>query len=105
MRIGNPSIIFPAIEQTFVSALRRAQNLSLIFFRWFALIRIWSPWLAPRQGKKHFALDKEAVICSFMELGGRHLVLLAISGVQDVMTLFKSDGDGNVVLNVRRLVI
>ena len=40
-----------------------------------------------------------------MEQGGRHLVLLAISGVQDVMTLFKSDQDGNVVLNVRRLVI
>lgn len=40
-----------------------------------------------------------------MEPGGRHLVLLAISGVQDVMTLFKSDQDGNVVLNVRMLVI
>jgi hypothetical protein len=73
--------------------------------RWFALIRIWSPWLAPRQGKTHFALDEEAVVCSFMEPGGRHLVLLAISGVQDVMTLFKSDEEGNVVLNVCRLVI
>jgi len=73
--------------------------------RWFALIRIWSPWLAPRQGKTRFALDKEAVVCSFMEPGGRHLVLLAISGVQDVMTLFKSDQEGNVVLNVCRLLI
>jgi hypothetical protein len=35
-----------------------------------------------------------------MEPGGRHLVLLGISGVQDVMTLFRSDADGNVVLNV-----
>jgi hypothetical protein len=77
----------------------------LILLRWFAIIRIWSPWLAPRQGKTHFALDKDAVVCSFMEPGGRHLVLLAISGVQDVMTLFKSDKDGNVVLNVRGVVI
>jgi DNA integrity scanning protein DisA with diadenylate cyclase activity len=35
-----------------------------------------------------------------MEPGGRHLVLLGISGVQDVMTLFRSDENGNVVLNV-----
>lgn len=68
--------------------------------RWFALIRIWTPWLAPRQGKSHFELDKEGVMCSFMEPGGRHLVLLAISGVNDVMTLLKSDSDGNVVLEV-----
>lgn len=66
--------------------------------RWFALIRIWTPWLAPRQGKSHFELDKEGVLCSFMEPGGRHLVLLAISGVNDVMTLFKSDSYGNVVI-------
>jgi hypothetical protein len=35
-----------------------------------------------------------------MESGGRHLVLLAISGVQDIMTLFRSDEEGNVVLSV-----
>ena len=84
---------------------QKASPKSLTICRWFALIRIWSPWLAPRQGKKHFALDKDAVLCSFMEPGGRHLVLLAISGVQDVMTLFRSDLNGNVVLNVRRTMI
>jgi hypothetical protein len=88
-----------------VTDVRQTRNLRLIALRWFALIRIWSPWLAPRQGKSHFSLDKDAVVCSFMETGGRHLVLLAISGVQDVMTLFRSDQDGNVVLNVSRLVI
>ncbi|KAH7327176.1 glycoside hydrolase superfamily [Rhexocercosporidium sp. MPI-PUGE-AT-0058] len=71
------------------------------FSRWFALIRIWSPWLAPRQGKSVFGLDKEAVMCSFLSLTGKHLVLLAITGVEDVMTLFKSDSDGNVVLHIR----
>jgi hypothetical protein len=68
--------------------------------RWFALIRIWSPWLAPRQGKSTFGLDKEAVTASFLSLTGKHLVLLGISGVGDVMTLFTSDSDGNVVLRV-----
>jgi hypothetical protein len=67
--------------------------------RWFALIRIWSPWLAPRQGKAHFDLDKEAVMCSFLSLTGKHLVLLAISGVDDVMTLLTSI-DGAVNLHV-----
>ncbi|KAI9640029.1 hypothetical protein NHQ30_011591 [Ciborinia camelliae] len=69
--------------------------------RWFALIRIWTPWLAPRQGKTAFDLDKEAVTCSFLSSEGKHIVLLAISGVDNVMTLFKSDGDGRVVLAVR----
>ncbi|KAL5327651.1 hypothetical protein ACEPPN_005352 [Leptodophora sp. 'Broadleaf-Isolate-01'] len=71
------------------------------FSRWFALVRIWSPWLAPRQGKSVFGLDKEAVMCSFLSLTGKHLVLLAITGAEDVMTLFKSDSDGNVVLHIR----
>lgn len=39
-------------------------------------------------------------MCSFLSLTGKHLVLLAISGVDDVMTLFTSDADGNVVLHV-----
>lgn len=69
-------------------------------FRWFALVRIWSPWLAPRQGKEHFQLDKEAVCVSFCSLGGKHLVLLAISGVDDIMSMFISDDAGNVVLRV-----
>ena len=67
--------------------------------RWFALVRIWDPWLAPRQGKTYFELDKEAVLCSFLSQTGRHLVLLAISGVDDVMTLFTST-NGAVNLHV-----
>ncbi|RAL62192.1 hypothetical protein DID88_002676 [Monilinia fructigena] len=69
--------------------------------RWFALIRIWTPWLAPRQGKTVFDLDKEAVTCSFLSSEGKHIVLLAISGINNVMTLFKSDSDGKVVLRAR----
>lgn len=37
---------------------------------------------------------------SFLSLSGKHLVLLAISGVDDVMTVFKSDSEGNVIMRV-----
>jgi hypothetical protein len=37
---------------------------------------------------------------SFLSLTGKHLVLLAMSGVEDVMSLFTSDAEGNVVLHV-----
>lgn len=69
--------------------------------RWFALVRLWAPWLAPRQGRTRFELDNEAVLCSFLSTEGKHLVLLAISGIDNVMTTFKSDQDGNVILRVR----
>jgi hypothetical protein len=39
-------------------------------------------------------------MCSFLSLSGKHLVLLAISGVEDMMSMFISDTDGNVVLRV-----
>jgi len=68
--------------------------------RWFALVRLWAPWLAPRQGRSHFELDNEAVLASFMSAEGKHLVLLAISGVDNVMTTFKSNQNGNVLLRV-----
>lgn len=72
----------------------------LIFGRWFSLIRIWSPWLAPRHGASKLELDKDAILCAFMNSKGQHLVLLAISGTNDVMSLFRSDEDGNVILHV-----
>ncbi|KAI9743585.1 MAG: hypothetical protein M1818_002900 [Claussenomyces sp. TS43310] len=71
------------------------------FIKWFALVRIWTPWLCPRQGRNNFGLDKEGILCSFLNSRGRHLVLLAISGVEDVLTTFASDGQGNVILKVR----
>ncbi|KAH0137775.1 glycoside hydrolase family 36 protein, partial [Aureobasidium melanogenum] len=36
------------------------------FTRWFSLVRLWSPWLAPRQGKDKFHLDKDAILASFL---------------------------------------
>jgi hypothetical protein len=39
-------------------------------------------------------------MCSFLDSQGRHLVLMAISGVEDILAIFESDEAGNVVLSV-----
>ena len=71
------------------------------FTRWFALVRIWSPWLAPRHGKGIFQPQEDAIFCSFLRWDGLHLVLLAVSGIDDVLTVFKHDGHGNVLASSR----
>lgn len=74
---------------------------ALTCFRWFSLVRIWAPWLAPRHGKAKFELDKDAVLSAFVNSKGEHLVLLAVSGVNDTMTTFRSDDAGHVQLRLR----
>lgn len=71
------------------------------FARWFALVRLWSPWLAPRQGSSPFALDKEAILASFQRDDGSHLAILAVSGLDDVLTTLNHDGAGNVTIDSR----
>ncbi|THW41129.1 raffinose synthase protein-like protein Sip1 [Aureobasidium pullulans] len=71
------------------------------FTRWFSLVRLWSPWLAPRQGRDKFHLDKDAVLAAFLRHDGAHVVCLAISGVEDVLTVFQHDDDGNMVIQAR----
>ncbi len=68
---------------------------------WLALVRLWSPWLAPRHGKGIFFPDKDTILCSFLRRDGLHLVLLAMSGIEDVLTVFKPAGDGNVIISSR----
>jgi len=71
------------------------------FSRWFALVRLWSPWLAPRQGKDKFQPDKETVVASFQREDGYHLVVLAVSGLDDTLTTLNHDGDGGIVIDSR----
>ncbi len=52
--------------------------------RWFALVRLWTPWLAPRQGQLSLDLDKDALLCSFLRSDGLNFILLAVSGIDDV---------------------
>ncbi|CAE7205952.1 hypothetical protein PTNB73_07260 [Pyrenophora teres f. teres] len=75
--------------------LGKPTNLS----RWFAEVRLWGPWLAPRQGKDRFQPDKEVILASFERHDGLHLVLLAVSGLNEVLTTLNHDGDGRVVMN------
>ena len=69
--------------------------------KYFSLVRIWSPWLGPRHGKDKFHLTENAILCSFLRKDGKHLLLLAISGISDVLTVFQSGEDGEVVVNAR----
>jgi hypothetical protein len=69
------------------------------FSRWFAVTRIWSPWLAPRQGKDTFAPDKDVILTAFERKDGSHLVVLAVSGLNDVLTIFRHDGNGRVLIH------
>ncbi|KAF2436751.1 glycoside hydrolase [Tothia fuscella] len=71
------------------------------FTRFFALVRLWSPWLAPRHGQKKFSIDKDAIMVAFLRHDGMHVVALAVSGVDDVMSTFIHDKHGNVVVQAR----
>ena len=71
------------------------------YMKWFSLVRLWSPWLAPRQGRGQFNPDKDAVLAAFLRNDGTHVVCLAISGVDDVLTIFTHDANGNVVIRGR----
>lgn len=72
---------------------------TLIEDRWFALVRLWHPWLAPRHGNSDFELDKDAILCSFLSPRGKHLVILAVS-IGNVVTVLRSDSSGKVTIYV-----
>ncbi|KAJ6104491.1 hypothetical protein N7523_010811 [Penicillium sp. IBT 18751x] len=69
--------------------------------RYFSLVRIWCPWLGPRHGSGKFHLMEDAVLSSFLRTDGVNLVMLAVSGVNDVLTVFQSGENGEVVVKAR----
>ena len=69
--------------------------------RFFAIVRIWHPWLAPRHGEGHFNITEDAMLISFLRSDGLHVVLLAVNGVDDILTLFKSNEQGQIVVAAR----
>ncbi|KAF4990971.1 hypothetical protein FDECE_14195 [Fusarium decemcellulare] len=71
------------------------------FARWFALVRLWSPWLAPRHGKSTFALDKDGILCSFLSPHGKNLVFLAIGGLAHVLPVFQHGTNGQLQVHAR----
>jgi hypothetical protein len=71
------------------------------FSRWFALVRIWTPWIAPRHGQGKFSPTEDVILSSFLRWDGLHLVMLAVSGVDDVVTVFKPGQHGDVIMSAR----
>ena len=69
--------------------------------RWFALIRQWTPWIGPRHGKGVFKTSEDAIACSFLRRDGLHLVLLALSGVEEMLTYFRDDDFGGLTVTAR----
>ena len=79
----------------------------LDYTRWFSVVRgsalepLWSPWLAPEHGKDVFRPKRDAVMSAFLRHDGQHVVILAISGINNILTILKSDDDGVVIINAR----
>ncbi|KAJ5764526.1 Aldolase-type TIM barrel [Penicillium manginii] len=67
----------------------------------FSLVRVWSPWLGPRHGRDWFDLTEDAILSSFLRKDGLNLVLLAVSGINDVLTVFQSGNNGEVVIKAK----
>ncbi|RMZ75537.1 hypothetical protein DV738_g5403, partial [Chaetothyriales sp. CBS 135597] len=82
-------------------AERRVLGRVLSVSRWFALVRIWTPWLAPRHGNNRLQLSEPAILISFLRSDGLHVILLAVNGVDDVVTTFFSSDDGEIVIEAR----
>ncbi|KIV94675.1 hypothetical protein PV10_02419 [Exophiala mesophila] len=69
--------------------------------RWLALVRIWEPWLAPRHGRAQFRLEEPAILLSFLRTDGLHVVVLAINGVDQSLTQFRSSEEGEIIVEAR----
>lgn len=67
--------------------------------RWFALVRHWTPWISPRQGDFPFNPPEDTVLCSFVSLEGKHLVLLGVSN--DTVTVLRGSETGEMNIHVR----
>jgi Raffinose synthase or seed imbibition protein Sip1 len=69
--------------------------------RWFALVRLWTPWLAPRHGSSSFGLAEDAILASFLRTDGLHLAVIAVSGIAHTLTVLQDDGKGGVCIKAR----
>ncbi|KAL4982948.1 glycoside hydrolase superfamily [Aspergillus falconensis] len=65
--------------------------------RFFALARVETSWLGPRQGKDTLDLTEDAILCSFLRTDGVHVVLLGVT-VDNILTVLDSGPAGEVVI-------
>ncbi|KAF1982555.1 glycoside hydrolase family 36 protein [Aulographum hederae CBS 113979] len=71
------------------------------YTRWFSICRLWTPWICPRHGRGKYDCEKEAMLTAFLRHDGISVVIIALSGVDDISTMIKPGGDGKVSINVR----
>lgn len=71
------------------------------YCRYMALVRVWTPWLAPRHGEHRFHITEDALFCSFLTHEGQHAVLLPVNGVNDTVTVLRSDNEGHIIVAAR----
>lgn len=70
------------------------------FTRWFSLVRLWSPWLAPRHGRGTPFAEKDGLLYAFQRKDGLHLVAIAVSGLDNVQTMLV-DENGKLAIRSR----
>ena len=68
---------------------------------WFSIARQSTPWLMPRHGKSKYSSDKDGILTSFLRSDGLHVVMLAISGLDDILTVLRADPEGRVIISSR----
>ncbi|EFQ99813.1 DIN10 [Nannizzia gypsea CBS 118893] len=69
------------------------------YVRTFSLIRASSSWLAPRHGTTDYSLKEDALVSSFVYKDGVVLVLVSVSGLNSVLTVFQSGKEGEVIIS------
>ena len=69
--------------------------------RYLAFTNITEPWLAPRHGGAKFFISEAAVMSCFLNASGSHVTLLALNGVDEVVTTITSDEEDQIVIGVR----
>ncbi|KAL4754140.1 hypothetical protein BDW72DRAFT_147970 [Aspergillus terricola var. indicus] len=65
--------------------------------RFFALARVETSWLGPRQGKDKLSVIEDAILFSFLRTDGVHVVLLGVT-VNDTITVLESGQVGEVII-------
>ncbi|KAK4197111.1 family 36 putative glycoside hydrolase [Triangularia verruculosa] len=69
--------------------------------RWFAIVRHNDAWFGPRHGREAFSLKEQGVMLSFLRRDGLHVVLIAVSGIQNLLTTFVSNEHGEILVSSR----
>jgi hypothetical protein len=64
---------------------------------YYALAKKGGPWMGPQQGRDTFMVTADTLLMGYLRSDGRHVVILALSGIQDTTTYIRS-GMGRVLL-------